>query len=61
MSWGRKKLQIGAQTWRGSLAKSRVKVCEHVDGTISLRFGPRVVGWYDADGKPLKVEQRQAA
>ena len=61
VSWGRKKLQIGAQTWRGSLAKSRVKVCEHVDGTISLRFGPRVVGWYDSEGKPLKEEQRQAA
>ena len=61
VSWGRKKLQIGAQTWRGSLAKSRVKVCEHVDGTISLRFGPRVVGWYDSEGQPLKQEQRQAA
>lgn len=61
VSWGRKKLQIGAQTWRGSLAKSRVKVCEHIDGTISLRFGPRVVGWYDSEGKPLKEEQQEAA
>lgn len=61
VSWGRKKLQIAPQNWRGSLAKSRVKVCEHVDGTMSVRYGPRVVGWYDADGKALKQEQREAA
>lgn len=61
VSWGRRKLQIEAQSWRGSLAKCRVKVCEHVDGTISVRYGPRVVGWYDAEGKALKEEVRQAA
>lgn len=61
VSWGRKKLQIGPQNWCGSLARSRVKVCEHAAGMISVRSGPRVVGWYDAAGKPLKEEPSQAA
>jgi transposase len=61
VSWEKKKLQIGAQDWRGSLAKCRVKVCGHIDGSISVRYGPRVVGWYDALGRPLKEERRVAA
>ena len=60
VSWGRKKLQIPPQSWRGSLAKSRVKVCEHINGTISVRYGPRVVGWYDGEGRPFKEEQLAA-
>jgi hypothetical protein len=61
VSWGKKKLQIGPQNWRGSLARTRVRVCEPVDGTLSVRFGPRVVGWYDAAGQALKEEPRAAA
>lgn len=61
VSWGRKKLQIAPQSWRGSLAKTRVKVCEHVDGTLSIRYGPRVAGWYEATGKPIQEEQKKAA
>jgi transposase len=61
VGWGRRKLQIPAQNWRGSLARSRVKVCEHTDGSLSVRYGPRVLGWYDQAGQPLKAEQRAAA
>ena len=61
VSWGKKKLQIGAQDWRGSLAKCRVKVCEHLDGIIRIRYGPRVVGWYDLEGRPWKEERKAAA
>ena len=61
VSWGRKKLQIPPQNWRGSLAKTRVKVCEHVDGTLSIRYGPRVVGWYQSTGKLIQEEQKKAA
>lgn len=46
VSWGRRRLQIPPQNWRGSLAKARVKVCEHIDGRISVRLGPRVVSWH---------------
>lgn len=61
VSWGKKKLQIGAQDWRGSLAKCRVKVCEHLDGIIRIRYGPRVVGWYDREGRPWREERKAAA
>ena len=61
VSWGRKKLQIPPQKWRGSLARMRVRVCEHVDGTISVRHGPRVVGWFEASGKPMAEARAKAA
>jgi len=61
VSWGRRKLQIGPVSGRGGLAKCRVRVCEHIDGTISVRHGPRVVGWFDPQGRPLQDSQRMAA
>ncbi len=45
-------LQIEPQKFRYSLAKSRVSVCEHLDGTLSLYYGPHRLGRYDAEGKP---------
>src|SRR5262245_33623902 len=54
VSWAKRKLQLEPVGWRGSLAKCRVKVCEHTDGRLSVRYGPRVVGWYDATGEVLK-------
>lgn len=50
VSWGKRKLQLEPVGWRSSLAKCRVKVCEHTDGRLSVRYGPRVVGWYDKAG-----------
>lgn len=51
---------IGEQSWqlakskfRHSLAKSTVTIHEHLDGTVSIRFGPHVVGRYTAEGVPL--------
>jgi transposase len=51
---------IGEQSWqlakskfRHSLAKSTVTIHEHLDGTVSIRFGPHVVGRYTAEGAPL--------
>jgi len=58
---GRQRLQIAAQTRRWSYAKCRVKVCEHLDGRWSVRYGPHVLGWYRADGRPLKEKLKRAA
>jgi len=51
---------IGDQSWqleksrfRHSLAKSTVTIHEHLDGTVSIRYGPHVVGHYTAEGTPL--------
>lgn len=56
---------IGDQTWqleksrfRHSLAKSTVTIHEHLDGTVSIRFGPHVVGRYAAEGTPLKSPRK---
>lgn len=50
-------LQIPQQTFRFSLARCHVLVCEHLDTTISLYFGPHRVGYYDSQGRLLPVPQ----
>src|SRR5580692_7282738 len=44
--------QIEKTSWRGTLADGRVAICEHLDKTVSIHYGPHVVGRYEADGKP---------
>jgi transposase len=44
-------LQIPQQTFRFSLARCHVLVCEHLDQTLSVHYGNHVLGWYDAAGK----------
>src|SRR6266849_2090250 len=43
-------LQIERTKWRGTLAKCRVLVCEHLEGTWSVFYGPHLVGRYAQDG-----------
>ena len=52
---GNLRLQIEPAQWRVSFAKSRVKVCQHLDGRFSVRLGPRILGWFDAKGQPLRA------
>lgn len=61
VAFGKLKLQLEPVRWRGTLAKCRVQVCQHVDGRLSVRYGPRLVGWYDTQGQPLKIKQLEAA
>ena len=56
---GNLKLQIGPAQWRVSFAKSRVKVCQHLDGRISVRLGPRILGWFSGQGQPLQAGTRK--
>ena len=44
--------QIEKTSWRGTLADCRVTICEHLDESVSIHYGPHVVGHYEADGKP---------
>lgn len=46
-------LQIERQLWRSSLDGCRVTVYQHLDGFISIGYGPRQIGRYSADGKPV--------
>ena len=46
-------LQIQPVRWRGTLAGCTVTVQQHLDGTLSLRYGPHCVGRYNTQGGPL--------
>jgi hypothetical protein len=53
-------LQIEKTPWRGTLAKCRVLVCEHLDGTWSVFYGPHRVGRYAPDGSPWAPAKTKA-
>jgi len=45
--------QIEKTRFRNSLAGSTVTIHEHLDETVSIRFGPHVVGRYSSSGEAL--------
>jgi transposase len=58
------RLQIAPSPWRCSFAKCKVKVYEHLDGTISIGYGPHTLGHYTAQGQlldPAAQSKGQAA
>jgi transposase len=61
VSWQNRKLQIPPVAGRVTLAKCKVRICEHVDGTLSVRLGPRPVAWFDAQRRPLQAKELLAA
>jgi transposase len=46
-------LQIPQQTFRFSMARCKVLVCEHLDQTLTVHYGHHMLGRYDAAGQPL--------
>jgi hypothetical protein len=54
-------LQIEPSHLRISFAKCRVMVHQHLDQSLSITFGPHLLGRYDAQGKLLKDSLRRAA
>lgn len=59
ISLGRVRMQIERQTFRFSMARCRVLVCERLDGTIAVYYGPHLLGCYGADGEPISPKQTQ--
>ena len=61
----KRRLQIPKTSWRYSFAKCRVTVYAHLDGTLSLGYGPHTLGLYTAQGHLLaataSVKAGQAA
>ncbi len=51
--------QIEKSRFRNSLAGCTVTIHEHLNGEISIRYGPHVVGRYTADGNQIERRQRQ--
>jgi transposase len=55
VTYGKLSLQIPQQTFRFSLARCRVLVCRHLDTTISVHYGPHVLGHYSTQGQLLSI------
>jgi transposase len=53
VSFQNRKLPIAPVGWRGTLAGCSVIAHQHLDGTLSLSYGPHCLGRYDAAGVPL--------
>jgi len=47
--------QLDKSRFRSTLAGSTVTIHEHLDGKISIRWGPHMVGRFDAHGKSLNA------
>jgi transposase len=59
ISFANKILQIEKTKWRRTLAGCKVIVYEHLDGTLSVGYGPHLVGAYSSEGV-LVVQERNA-
>lgn len=51
-------LQIPPSQLRASFARCRVMVHQHIDHTLTITFGPHVIGRYDSTGNLLVDEKR---
>ncbi len=49
-------LQIERTRWRATLTGCTVIVHQHLDGTLSITYGPHCLGRYDSAGTPLPAE-----
>jgi hypothetical protein len=48
--------QLERTPFRRTLADCRVTICEHLDGTVSVCWGPHTVGRFNAEGRPLEEQ-----
>ena len=51
----RRVFQMPKTRWRHSLAGCVVTVHEHLDGRVSIRYGPHLIGLWSADQLPLQA------
>lgn len=58
ISYKGKLFQIPKQTFRYSMAKSKVKVHEYIDGSIAIFHGPRELVRYRAEGLSKKEDKK---
>src|SRR4051795_7219819 len=50
--------QIDKTRWRYSLAKQTVTIHQLLNGAVSIRFGPHVVGRYDGEGRTVTASDQ---
>jgi transposase len=54
---GERSWQLEKSRFRSTLAGCTVTIHEHLDETVSIRYGPHVIGSYSADGTVLERER----
>lgn len=54
-------LQISPSHLRISFAKCRVLIHQHLDQSLSVTFGPHLLGRYNPQGQPMKISLPRAA
>ena len=59
IAMGDRNWQLEKSRFRSSLAGCTVTIHEHLDQSVSIRYGPHVVGRYTADGQPRQAEPKQ--
>jgi transposase len=52
-------IQIEKTRWRDTLAGATVVVHEHLDGRVSIRYGPHAIAEYAADQLPVQAPRRR--
>jgi hypothetical protein len=50
--------QIERVSWRGTLTGCRVTICEHLDGRVTIVYGPHRVAACTAEGQSLAVAKK---
>jgi hypothetical protein len=55
VSWENRCWQIEKTQWRANLAGCRVTVYQHLNGEVTIGYGPHTVGRYTAEGRPLRI------
>ncbi len=55
ISFANRVLQIERTRWRGTLAGCRVVVCEHLEGSLTVYYGPHRVGFFPNQEREKKT------
>jgi hypothetical protein len=53
-------LQIDRVSWRGTLAGCSITVHQHLDGNLSITYGPHRLGQYNPQGIPITTTKTAA-
>jgi transposase len=56
---GNRVFQLEQTRWRNTLAGQTVVVHEHLDGRVSMRYGPHLVAQYSSEELPPQVPKRR--
>jgi transposase len=59
ISFENRVLQLDKTRWRNTLAGQTVVVHEHIDGRLSIRYGPHLIAQYAANELPPKPPKRR--